>query len=42
MEEQSGGKVDLVSVLYSIGGIPVLVLFLVVLFALARSCNWPA
>ncbi len=42
MEEQPRGKVDLVSVLYVIGGIPALVAFLVVIFALARSCNLPA
>ena len=39
MDEQPRGKVDLVSVLYIVGGIPALVGFLVVLFALARSCN---
>jgi hypothetical protein len=42
MEEQPRGKVDLVSVLYVVGGIPALVAFLVVIFALARSCNLPA
>jgi hypothetical protein len=36
------GKVDLVSILYVVGGVPALVGFLVVLFALARSCNIPA
>jgi hypothetical protein len=34
--------VDLVAVLYLVGGIPALVGFLVVLFALARSCDVPA
>ena len=42
MEDEPRGKVDLVSVLYIVGGIPVIVLFLVVLFGLARSCNVPA
>ena len=39
MDEEPRGKVDLVSVLYIFGGIPVIVLFLWVLFGLARSCN---
>jgi hypothetical protein len=42
MEEGPRGKVDLASVLYIVGGIPALVGFLVVIFALARSCNLPA
>ena len=42
MEEEPRGKVDLVSILYIFGGIPVIVLFLFVLFAMARSCNLPA
>ena len=42
MEEQPRGKVDLVSILYIVGGIPALVAFLVILFALARSCDFPA
>jgi hypothetical protein len=42
MEEEPRGKVDLVSILYVFGGIPVIVLFMVVLFGLARSCNVPA
>jgi len=42
MEEQPRGKVDLASVLYIVGGVPALVAFLVVIFALARSCNLPA
>ena len=41
-EEQPRGKVDLVSVLYIVGGVPALVLFLIVVFQLARSCNFPA
>jgi len=41
-EEEQHGKVDLASILYIFGGIPVIVLFLVVLFGLARSCNVPA
>jgi hypothetical protein len=38
-EQQPRGKVDLVSVLYIVGGVPALVGFLLVLFWLARSCN---
>lgn len=41
-EEKPPGKVDVVSLLYIFGGIPVIVLYLVVLFGLARSCNVPA
>jgi hypothetical protein len=37
--EEPRGKVDLVSVLYVVGGVPALVTFLIVIFALARSCN---
>jgi hypothetical protein len=39
VEEEPRGRVDLVAVLYIVGGIPALVAFLVVLFALARSCD---
>jgi hypothetical protein len=42
MDEQPRGKVDLVSILYVVGGVPALVAFLVVIVALARSCNLPA
>ncbi|MDH3520132.1 MAG: hypothetical protein OEM49_06695 [Myxococcales bacterium] len=42
MQDEPHGKVDLVSVLYIIGGIPVIVLFLAVIFGLARACNIPA
>ena len=42
MDDEPRGKVDVVSVLYIFGGIPVIVLFLMVLFGLARSCNIPA
>jgi hypothetical protein len=41
-DEEPRGKVDAVSLLYIFGGIPVIVLYLVVLFQLARSCNAPA
>jgi hypothetical protein len=41
-EQHEHGKVDFVSLLYIFGGIPVIVLYLVVLFGLARSCNAPA
>lgn len=41
-EEQNERKVDGLSIAYIAGGIPMIVLFLVILFAGARSCNWPA
>ena len=41
-QEEQRGKTDLVSILYVVGGIPALVGFLVVLFALTRACNIPA
>lgn len=40
--EEEPGKVDLISILYIFGGSPVIVLYLVVLFWFARSCNAPA
>jgi hypothetical protein len=42
VDEQPRGRVDLASILYIVGGVPALVGFLVVVFALARSCNVPA
>jgi len=42
LDDEPRGKVDLVSILYIFGGVPVIVLFLWVLFGLARSCNIPA
>jgi hypothetical protein len=42
MDEKPRGKVDVVSYLYVIGGIPVLVGFMVVIFFFARTCNIPA
>jgi len=39
VEEEPRGRVDRVSILYIVGGIPALVAFLVILFALARSCD---
>lgn len=41
-EEEQRGKLDGVSVLYVICGIPALVAFLVVLFSLTHACNIPA
>lgn len=41
-QQEQHGKVDTVSILYVFGGVPVIVLFLWVLFGLARSCNVPA
>ena len=42
MDEEPRGKVDLVAVLYIVGGIPALVGFVVVLFTLTRACGIPA
>jgi hypothetical protein len=42
MDEEPRGRVDAVTYLYIIGGIPALVGFLVVLFFFARTCNIPA
>ena len=42
MDEEPRGKVDFVSLLYIFGGIPVIVLFLWVLFFFVRTCNAPA
>ncbi len=42
MDEEPRGRVDLVSTLYILGGIPAIVGVLVIVFALARSCNIPA
>ncbi len=42
MDEEPRGQVDLVAVLYIVGGIPALVGFLVVLFTLTRACDIPA
>ena len=41
-EEENHGKNDLVSLLYIVGGVPMIVLFLVVLFAFTRACDIPA
>jgi hypothetical protein len=42
MEEEPENNVDGTSLAYIFGGIPALVLFIVVLFWGARACNWPA
>jgi hypothetical protein len=42
VDEEPRGRVDLVAVLYIVGGIPAIVAFVVILFALARSCDIPA
>jgi hypothetical protein len=42
MEDEARGKVDGVSIFYIFGGVPAIVLFLWVLFGLARACNIPA
>jgi hypothetical protein len=38
--EETKGKIDLVSVLYVVFGVPMLVGFLVVLFGLVNACEW--
>jgi len=38
-DDEPKGKVDMVAILYIIGGVPALVAFLVILFALTRSCE---
>jgi hypothetical protein len=42
VEDEPGGKVDLVAIAYIVGGIPALVAFLVLIFWLARACDVPA
>lgn len=39
---ESRGRVDLVSLLYILGGIPAIVAYIVISFALARFLNFPA
>jgi hypothetical protein len=39
IDDEPKGKVDMVGILYIIGGVPALVAFLVILFALTRSCE---
>ena len=38
-KEEQRGTVDLVSVLYVVGGIPAMIVFFVVLFGLVGSCD---
>ncbi len=42
MDDESRGKVDLTSVLYIVGGIPVIIAVLVILFSFTHGCNIPA
>ncbi|MDH3212013.1 MAG: hypothetical protein OEM05_05970 [Myxococcales bacterium] len=42
MDEKPRGRVDAAAYLYIIGGIPMLVGFMAVLFFFARTCNIPA
>jgi hypothetical protein len=42
VEDEQRGRLDGVSILYVVGGIPALVTFLVVLFSLTHACNLPA
>ena len=39
MDDEPKGRVDLVSYLYILGGIPALVGFIVVVFSLVRTCG---
>lgn len=39
IDDEPKGKVDMVAILYIIGGVPALVAFLVILFALTRACE---
>ena len=41
-DETPKGKVDLVAVLYILGGIPAIVAYIVLSFILARFLNFPA
>ena len=41
-DDEPRGRVDLVSVAYILGGIPAIVLYIVICFALARYFNFPA
>ena len=38
-DDEPRGRTDLVSVLYVVGGIPVIILFLVGLFSLVGACD---
>jgi len=40
-EPQERGRVDTISVLYVLGGIPAMILFFVVLFFFANTCDLP-
>ncbi len=42
MQDESRRKLDLVSILYIFGGVPVIVLFLWLVFGVARACDIPA
>lgn len=42
MDEDPKGRNDFVAKLYIMGGIPGIVIFVVVTFAFARSCNFAA
>ena len=42
MDDEQQGKSDLVSTLYVVLGIPGIVVFLVLTFIAARSCNFAA
>ena len=42
MDEEPKGKNDFIATLYILGGIPGIAIFLIVTFAFARSCNFPA
>jgi hypothetical protein len=41
-ESEERGRVDAVALLYIAGGIPAMILFFVVVFVLAHTCDIPA
>ncbi len=41
-DSEERGRLDLASYLYVAGGIPVMILFFIVLFSFANACDIPA
>lgn len=41
-EQENGGRVDGVALLYIVGGIPAMIAFFVLLFAATHACDIPA
>ena len=42
MDDEPRGKVDLISILYIVGGIPAIIAVLVIVFSFTHACNIPA